>query len=162
MSVTGEWDTQVAELLTELSQVQGEVLQVLEQKRQRIAANDFDGMLALSGTEHQLLERLEACQTKRAELLSNAAAAGKPADSMRSLAASLPANQRGNLDKHFRTANAQAGLLRHESLTNWVVIQRTLLHLSQMLEIFATGGRPVPTYGNDNCGGGGTLVDQAA
>jgi hypothetical protein len=44
-----------------------------------------------------------------------------------------------------------------------VLVQRSLLHLSQLIEIIATGGRPQPTYGNgperQNCG---SLVDRAA
>jgi hypothetical protein len=54
-------------------------------------------------------------------------------------------------------------LLQHESLTNWVLVQRSLLHLSQLIEIVATGGRTQPTYGNGSrrlsCG---ALVDRAA
>ena len=41
-------------------------------------------------------------------------------------------------------------LLQHHSLTNWVLVQRTLIHLSQVLEIIATGGRLKPTYGKDD------------
>jgi len=54
-------------------------------------------------------------------------------------------------------------LLQHHSLVNWVVIQRTLLHLSQMLEIIATGGRLQPTYGKgESSTASGTLMDWAA
>ncbi len=35
------------------------------------------------------------------------------------------------------------------TITNWVVAQRTLIHLSQLLEIIATGGRMKPTYGKE-------------
>jgi hypothetical protein len=41
-------------------------------------------------------------------------------------------------------------------------VQRTVLHLSQMLEIIATGGRTQPTYGNSpRAHRGGSLIDQA-
>ena len=40
-------------------------------------------------------------------------------------------------------------LLQHQSLTNWVLAQKALLHVAQMLEIIATGGRLKPTYGKD-------------
>jgi hypothetical protein len=53
--------------------------------------------------------------------------------------------------------------VQHHSLTNWVLVQRTLIHLSQMLEIIATGGRMKPTYGEGGrTDAGGSLVDQAA
>ncbi len=63
----------------------------------------------------------------------------------------------------IRDARARARLLQHQSLTNWVFVQRTLIHLSQMLEIIATGGRLHPTYGKgDTADTSGNLVDQEA
>ena len=47
----------------------------------------------------------------------------------------------------IREAANRSQFLQHQSLTNWVVVQRSLLHLSQLIEIIATGGRPKPTYG---------------
>jgi hypothetical protein len=44
-----------------------------------------------------------------------------------------------------------------------VLAQRTLIHLSQMLEIIATGGQMQPTYGKkESVGASGALVDQEA
>jgi hypothetical protein len=43
-----------------------------------------------------------------------------------------------------------------------VVVQRTLIHLSQMLEIIATGGQMQPTYGKkESVQARGALVDRA-
>jgi hypothetical protein len=54
-------------------------------------------------------------------------------------------------------------LLQHHSLANWVLAQRSLLHVAQMLEIIATGGRLQPTYGNgESSMSGGALVDHQA
>jgi hypothetical protein len=54
-------------------------------------------------------------------------------------------------------------LLQHQSLTNWVLAQRAVLHVSQLLEIIATGGRLQPTYGDgDTLHNRGSLVDQEA
>ena len=59
-------------------------------------------------------------------------------------------------------AAGKSRLLQHQSLTNWVVVQRTLLHLSQLLEIIATGGRLRPTYGKESpAASGGALLDHA-
>jgi hypothetical protein len=59
-------------------------------------------------------------------------------------------------------ARRRARLLQHQSLTNWVLVQRTLLHLSHVVEIIATGGRMQPTYGKGApVSAGGILVDQA-
>lgn len=109
------------------------------------------------------MSRLEGCLQRREELLVRASAERRPAQNLEKLAGSLPRSHREQLGKQVKLAKSQARLLQHQALTNWVVIQRCLLHLSQLLEILATGGRPEPTYGKDhsslNCG---ALVDQEA
>ncbi len=61
------------------------------------------------------------------------------------------------------SASEQSRLLQHQSLANWVFVQRTLLYLARLLEIIATGGRSEPTYGRaESTRSGGALVDQAA
>jgi hypothetical protein len=63
----------------------------------------------------------------------------------------------------IREATNRTRLLQHQSLTNWVLVQRSLLHLSQLIEIIATGGRLKPTYGNgSDRQSSGALVDRAA
>jgi hypothetical protein len=60
-------------------------------------------------------------------------------------------------------ARHRSRILRHECLTNWVLVQQSLLHLSQLIEIIATGGRMKPTYGNgSDRQDHGALVDRAA
>ena len=54
-------------------------------------------------------------------------------------------------------------LLQNQSITNWVLAQRSLLHVSQLLEIIATGGRLQPTYGEgETVHSVGSLVNQEA
>jgi hypothetical protein len=120
-------------------------------------------MEALREREAELITRLQACQDRRLALLAHAAAEGMPSRDLQSVAAALPAPQRSKLAPQMRDAAARMRLLQHHSLTNWVLVQRTLIHLSQVLEIIATGGRLQPTYGKGNSvDSGGFLVDQAA
>jgi len=67
------------------------------------------------------------------------------------LAKALPKAGRGPLAAQIRAAAHRTRLLRHSSLTNWVLMQKTLLHLSQLLEIIATGGQFQPTYEKGGC-----------
>ena len=65
--------------------------------------------------------------------------------------------------QEVRIYDKRTRVLRHHSLTNWVLVQRTLIHLSQMLEIIATGGEMQPTYGKEeSVHARGALVDRAA
>jgi flagellar biosynthesis/type III secretory pathway chaperone len=161
-SATIAWDSELAEMLGELSATQDELLAVLGDRHRRIAAGETEGLEQIERREQQVLERLEQCQVRRAALLQKAGGAGLPSDSIRSLAASLPNDQRGDLGEQVKTAAARMNLLRHQSLANWVLAQRALVHLAQMIEIIATGGRLQPTYGEGASSlATGNLIDQA-
>jgi len=156
-------ETALADFLTELSAIQTELLAVLADKRDRLLTSDLAAMDALREREQELISRLQACHDRRMELLAQAASEGINANDLRTLASALPLSQRQKLAPTVREAAARMRLLQHHSLTNWVLVQRTLIHLSQVLEIIATGGRLKPTYGKDDSATpGGFLVDQAA
>ena len=157
-------EADIASLLGELADVQRDLLDVLTRKRSLIAAGDpgAPGFADSADGEQQLMARLEACMSRRQQLLAQAATEGLPADSIRSLSGSLGPKGRDRLRPEVEQAQHRSRLLQHECLTNWVLVQRSLLHLAQMLEIIATGGRMKPTYGNgSDRQHHGALVDRA-
>ena len=157
-----DWEAQVAQLLEELSSVQGRLLALLERKRKLIAASDLAGLEALRPEEEQLLAELQDVSQSRTSLLQAAASAGMPHDSIRGLTSAMSAEPRRRLQTSVAEAESRTRILRHQSLANWVLVQRSLLHLSQMLEIIATGGQSAPTYEKGGrSSGGGFLLDQA-
>jgi hypothetical protein len=157
------WESEIAGLLTELADVQSALLVVLAEKRESLAAANHAALGATAGREEQLLDRLRACHERRRQLLARAQTEGLPSDSIGSLSKHLPRESRGRLQAEIADAAGRSRLLQHQSLTNWVVVQRTLLHLSQMIEIIATGGRQRPTYGKgSDRAPSGALVDRAA
>jgi flagellar biosynthesis/type III secretory pathway chaperone len=150
-------------LLNELSATQGDLLGLLDEKRRSIVARDTAALAEMAAREEAIVERLQSCQAHRRELLDRAGAQRLPSDSIRSLANTLPEPARYEMAEKVESAARRFRLLSHQSLTNWVLIQRSLLHLSQLLEILATGGRKSPTYGKvEPTRSGGSLVDQAA
>ena len=162
MTAESAWESELAGFLTELSAVQDELFGVLKRKLSLLGTADAPGLDALSAVELKLAERLQECHGRRCALLERAGREGLPADSLRSLAAALPGRQRKQLQSQVALAAEKSRLLQHQSLSNWVVTQRTLLHLSQLLEIIATGGKPRPTYGReDSVSSGGALLDRA-
>jgi len=155
------WEVEFATLLGELSAVQSELLATLTDKRQLLISADGEGLSALTVREATLVERLTACQDRRLSLLARANDEGLPAQNLRVLARSLPNAQHRQLAPQIDQAKRRSRELQHHSLTNWVLAQRTLIHLSQLLEIIATGGRTKPTYGKENAADtGGTLLNQ--
>lgn len=162
-STTATWESRIGELLDCLSTVQGDLLALLEEKRVALAEGNYEQLDRFTQRESELVSRLEQCQARRHELLAAASKEGLPASSVESLAQALPAAERAKLEQGVGEARLQSRLLQHHSLTNWVVVQRTLLHLSQMVEIIATGGRMRPTYGNEaTTNESGALVDRSA
>jgi len=159
---TDTWETDIAGLLNELSGVQRDLLDVLTQKRGLLAAGDGAALPAVTSREQDLVERLQACHERRQQLLERAGTSGMPADSIRSLSGALPAKIRDRLRGDITEAQHRSRILQNECLTNFVIAQRTLLHLSQLIEIIATGGRMKPTYGNGSeRQDHGALVDRA-
>ena len=157
------WESDLAKFLTELSAVQDESLEILTKKRESLVAADTEELNAIGKQEEKLIERLQECLKRREELLGRAAHEGLPADSIRSLTAALPDHEKAGLVDQVSQAAGRARLLEHHSLVNWVLVQRTLIHLSQMLEIIATGGQIPPTYEKEKrepLPVGGVLVDQ--
>lgn len=156
------WETELGHLLTRLSDAQQALLKLLDRKRQFLLQRDHDGLSALLPEEESLCAELQACHDRRQELLALASEAGLPGDSIRSLARSLPGKESQSLKSSVDEASRRSSLLRHHSLAQWVAMQRTMLHLSHMIEIIATGGQLKPTYGKGGAAAtSGALMDQA-
>lgn len=152
----------ISELLTELSAVQTDLIALIDEKRQMLLDKKVDQLGELESREKELIGRLQQCHQRRATLLQQAETAKLPSDSIRSLAAATENSGDESLHAEVHDAAVRARLLQHKSLSNWVFVQRWLIHLSQLLEIIATGGQLQPTYGKDaGTTGGGSLVDQA-
>ena len=158
-----DWEVDLAALLEELSSVQEELLTVLIAKRDSLAHADLASLLPLQAREQALAERLHACHQWREELLAAAKEQNLPGDSLGRLAATLPGRQREKLGKQVKDSQSRMRMLQNQSITNWVLAQRSLLHVSQLLEIIATGGRLQPTYGEgETVHSVGSLVNQEA
>ncbi len=157
------WEGEIGELIGELAEVQTALLGTLSEKRQLLVAGDHASLSAMAGREQELADRLQACHERRQQLLARANEDGLPADSIQSLSEKLPLASRDRVQASIREAAGRTQLLQHQSLANWVLVQRSLLHLSQLIEIIATGGRPKPTYGKgSDRAASGALVDRAA
>lgn len=157
------WEQDLADLLAELTTVQSELLSVLNAKREAMARGDLEAVDALRPRAELLLDQLQTFQNRRADLLQFAAEQGLPSSSLSKLATHAAPSHRTKLGKQVKESAARMRLVQHECLANWVLAQRSLLHISQMLEIIATGGRLLPTYGpGEPTLAGGALVDQEA
>lgn len=162
-STDRDWEQNFASLIGDLTVVQTELLEVLDAKRQHMIRGEMDRSKELDPRAELLIERLQACHERRTELLSFAAERGMPSSSLGKLATKASVGNRGKLVKQVNEASSRTRLLHHHCLATWVLAQRSLLHVAQMLEIIATGGRLQPTYGKvEPNSSGGALVDHEA
>ena len=162
-SAEAHWDGEIASLLADLSDVQQDLLDHLGEKRNLLAKGDTAGLAEHHDREVALIGRLETCHQRRARLLEEAARDGLPAGNLSQLSSALPGDERHRVLPILTKASNQARLLRHHSVTNWVLAQRNLLHVSYLIEILISGGKLRPTYGKGDAeSGSGVLVDHAA
>lgn len=157
-----QWESEVAGLLNRLSHAQQQLLDLLNRKRVLLLQRDRQGLSNLVVEEERLCAELQACQELRQNMLARASAAGLSAASIRQLVGNLPGDSQQPLRQSVDTAQQRAHLLRHHCMSQWVAMQRTMLHLSHLIEILATGGQIKPTYGRRGTTlPSGTLMDQA-
>jgi hypothetical protein len=151
-STFAAWPDAAQEFLRDLLAVQNDLLTALREHRQPKAI------------EPVLVERLQQCHRRRAELLDRACKAGLPSQTLRDAVAALTdTDARRVLASLIAEAQSAGRRTRLASLTQWMLAQRSLAHVGQLLEILATGTPQPPTYGNGavptHRGG---LLDQAA
>ncbi len=162
MNDHNDWESRIGALLSQLSQVQSELLTHLDTKRKALLAGDKSWLVTSADRERQLVAQLEACQAERQVLLDAAAEAGLPSSNVAELAEVVATGDPRGTATAIKAARQRSRLLQHQSLTNWVAVQRTLLHLSQMIEVIASGGQQRPTYERKGRpASNGALVDQA-
>jgi len=143
--------------------VQTELLDVLAKKRTALATADMVALTELQPREESLSSRLQECQNRRTTLLAEAKKHGRPSENVARLASSTSPGKPNRLGNQVKESAARMRILQHQSLANWVLAQRSLLHVSQLLEIIATGGQMRPTYGDrESVHSCGSLVNQEA
>ncbi|MCC9607668.1 flagellar protein FlgN [Blastopirellula sp. JC732] len=160
-----DWESSTAEVLQELTSVQDELIEVLGTKRSQMVARDIPGMEATQQRELELIKRLEQLRDARHSLLTSAQQHGLPSDSIQSLAEMADGAEGERLREIASSAKLRMRTIQNETLVNFVLAQRSVLHLSQILQIIATGGKLQPTYEQENSAQqynaqqGGSLVD---
>jgi len=157
-----EIETEMAQLLDELTGIQTRLLDVLRAKRSAMSHGDLVSQRNLQTEEEAIYCALQDVQRRRGELLDRIRETGLSIDSLSEVPQHLENPVKENLSRKLGEATSLGRTVRLEQLTHWVVAQRSLLHISQMLEIIATGGRIRPTYGKSEFAARGSLVDHEA
>lgn len=158
-----QWEPEIDQLLDDLLETQQSMLQLLQTKRQAMTKRDLPAIESLQSEEESLGSRLADCHQKRREILDKATMAKLPSTDIQSLAAAIKTDKSPAIETKIKSVKQLTEQLRQHSLTNWIIAQRNLLHVSQLLEIIATGGNKTPTYGDGKPSAhNGFVLDQEA
>ena len=155
-------ESSIASLLDEMTRVQEGLLSLLRRRREAMSRGDLSELEQVGASEQAIHAELERCLDRREALLQEARESGMRGETLSEVARHLPSAGTRELDRKLGDSRRLVEEVRLESLTNWVVAQRSLLYVSQMLEIIATGGRIRPTYSQSDALTRGSLVDQEA
>lgn len=158
------WQTELTVFLNELESAQENALKVLRRKQVSLANANVKEMQTIADEESAAVERLDVCLQRRERLLAEAAKNNMPSDTIENLCKSQP--QTTNLTKRIKKSKHNSRLIQYQSLTNWVLTQRSVIHLNQLIELIKNKGKKSPTYNKNkqksNPDNGGNLVDKVA
>ncbi len=155
----------ILQFLEEISAVQEQAIAVLTKKQRLLVKPDREGLSQIATEEKDILAYLDRCVKRREEILAAAKKIGKASDSIQTLSRQIfPGNP--DVRRKVDEAVFRSRLIRNLNLTNWVMTQKSIIHLTQMLEIVATRGQGKPTYkrvpAQETGVSGGGFVDRTA
>lgn len=156
----------VLQFLHELKAVQDQMAEVLLKKQAILVRPDKEQLDRISDEENEILEQLTRMQKKREEILDIANRRDGPFESIQEFCeAHFPHHL--EIKRLLDASQQQSRQIRYLALTNLTMTQRSIIHLSQVLEIIETRGQGKATYrisgGNEgNAAPGGGFVDRVA
>jgi ABC-type uncharacterized transport system permease subunit len=156
---------EIIAFLNQLAIVQEKILNVLKKKQALLVKPDKDSLATITTEEEHTLLLLQQSLEHREKILESAKKQGHNVDSIQMLCKQIfPKPSDWQMLVH--AANNRLRQIRHLALANWTVSQKSLIHLTQILELIETKGQGKNTYkpqkGKENLSSGGGFVDRVA
>lgn len=151
-------------VLSSLERTQGEIESLLAGKTEALRLMRTDDLQRIAAREQELSQTLRSVLLKRSQVLQQARSAGVPAASLLELAGVIGKEARVPLLERIRQVQDQAGRIRRQNWTHWIIAHRCYSHYTDVLEIIANRGETAPTYtrGRPDTVVGGVLLDASA
>ncbi|MDR0391349.1 MAG: flagellar protein FlgN [Planctomycetaceae bacterium] len=156
----------IFDFLSQLTEVQELAISVLGEKQVFLVDSGNLELEEVSVREGELVTRLREIQDKRQAILRRAEKSGTKAESITVLCQLLfPTNL--NLRKQINDAKQRSRQIHFLALSNLTMMQRSISHLGQIMELIETRGLGKTTYPNtaiksDNHNGSSGIVDRVA
>lgn len=156
----------ILDFLRQLADAQDKAIEVLQRKQTLLVRPDKAELEACTTKEQDVLERLRQALLRREEILQNARSEGRTAETIEMLCEEIFPDSL----EYRRTLDAvmeRTRRIRYLAMANWTITQRSIIHLSQILEMIETRGQGKTTYSPQNGkesspGSGGGFVDRVA
>lgn len=150
--------------LTELISVQAELSNLNQSKFQALSEENTGQIQKLTLLESKQVNRLKEMTEEREQFLARANQAGISINSIREFISRLPETENEGLMELIEKSTQLTLHLRQQSWKQWVYIQRSHQHNSEILELIAHRGVKSPTYDENSPQGanGGVVLDASA
>ena len=137
--------TNLLDFLHLLIRVQGQMIAVLRKKQALLVKPEKEAMALISVEEEDSLEKMQHVFKRREELLTAARLQNISGDSIEQLCEHFfPRNI--ETQKMLNEIKHRTHQIRLLAYTNWTMSRKSLIHVSQILELLETRGQGKTTY----------------
>ena len=155
--------TDIQTFLTGLIETQNQLLAVLHKKQSLLVRPEKEALAAIEPEEEAMVENMQRMLNRREEILTAARMQNIPCDSIEQLCEHFfPRNV--NVQKMLIEAKSRTQQIQLLAYTNWTMSRKSLIHVSQILELLETRGQGKTTYSqrSKTDTSGGLQVDRVA
>ena len=137
--------TEILDFLNQLLETQTQMLAVLHKKQAILVRPEKKAIASITAEEEKAVETMQAILKRREELLTTARLQNVPGDSIEQLCRHCFPH---NIDVQKMTNEAQhrTHQIRLLAYTNWTLSRKSMIHVSQILELLETQGQGKTTY----------------
>ena len=153
--------TDILNFLNQLIETQVQMLAVLHKKQAVLVRPEKEAMTSITAEEEKTVETMQAILQQREELLTAARLQNVQGDSIEQLCEHFfPRNI--EVHKLLDETRHRTHQIRLLAYTNWTMSRKSLIHVSQILELLDTQGLGKTTYRQRPSTDGGGFVDRVA
>ena len=148
--------TDILDFLAQLAEAQDQMLAVLHKKQAILVRPEKETISLISAEEGAAVEKMQRVLNRREELLTSARLQNIGGDSIEQLCEHFfPRNL--EVYKMLDAVKQRTHQIRLLAYTNWTMSRKSMIHVSQILELLQTQGQGKTTYQprpTDRSGGG--------
>ena len=154
--------TEILNFLHQLIETQSQMIAVLYEQQKVLVRPEKEAMATVTTKEKEAIETMQCVLNRREELLTAARLQNISGDTIEQLCEHFfPRNL--EVHKLLGEAKHRTHQIRLLAYTNWTMSRKSMIHVSQILELLETQGQGKTTYqrSQTNTSGGG-FVDRVA